>query len=114
MDFTVIVNSDCVSCKLEEIEVSKAVTANRDGVNDMFAITGTEFCDFTFDVMIFNRKGNEVYHGKDYQNNWGGASPDNKIGKSGMLLIGTYYYIIKVIGEETDEKINGYIYLASN
>jgi gliding motility-associated-like protein len=85
VDFTVIVNADCVPCSITKIEVSKAITANGDGVNDLFEISGTEFCDFTFDVMIFSRWGNKVYEAQDYQNNWGGSSPINKLGKSGML-----------------------------
>ncbi|MFD0799348.1 gliding motility-associated C-terminal domain-containing protein, partial [Maribacter chungangensis] len=115
VDFTINVNADCVPCSINEIEVSKTITANGDGINDLFAITGAEFCDFTFNVMIFNRWGNKVYEGTDYQNNWGGESPDNKLGTSGMLPTGTYYYIIDVISEENPtEKVNGYIYLGGN
>ncbi|WP_396637125.1 Calx-beta domain-containing protein [Maribacter sp. R77961] len=112
VDFTIITNRECVPCGIEEIEVSKAVTANGDGVNDLFEIIGAEYCDYTYDVMIFNRWGNMVYEGKDYRNDWGGFAPNNSFGKSGFLPTGTYYYIINVIGADF-KQLNGYIYLGA-
>jgi gliding motility-associated-like protein len=112
VDFTVIVNRDCVPCGIEEIEVSKAVTANGDGVNDMFEIKGTEYCDYTFDVMIFNRWGNMVYEAKNYRNDWGGYAPNNSVGNSSYLPTGTYYYLINVVGGDF-KQLNGYIYLGA-
>jgi gliding motility-associated-like protein len=112
VDFTVTTNRDCVPCGIDELEVSKAVTANGDGVNDMFEIRGAEYCDYTFDVMIFNRWGNMVYEGKDYRNDWGGFAPNNSFGKSGFLPTGTYYYIINVVGADF-KQLNGYIYLGA-
>ncbi|MFS4416283.1 Calx-beta domain-containing protein [Maribacter sp. 2307ULW6-5] len=115
VDFNINVNDDCVPCNPEDLVVSKTITANGDNINDFFEISGTEFCDLTFDVMIFNRWGNKVFEEKDYKNTWGGFSPDNKIGSSGMLPTGTYYYIINVMGEESQAKVlNGYIYLGAN
>ncbi|MEM9001515.1 MAG: gliding motility-associated C-terminal domain-containing protein, partial [Bacteroidota bacterium] len=112
-DFTITVDSDCVPCGRNEIIVSKAITANGDGINDMFEITGVEYCNYTFDLMVFNRWGDKVFETADYQNNWGGYAPDNAFGSSGMLPSGTYYYIININGANL-EPINGYIYLGSN
>ncbi|WP_419212343.1 Calx-beta domain-containing protein [Maribacter sp. X9] len=116
VDFTIVENTDCVPCGRDEIEISKAVTANGDGVNDYFEIKGVEFCTFSFDIMIFNRWGSKVADIKDYQNDWGGASPDGSFGQSGMLPTGTYYYIITATDKETGkimEPFNGYIYLGT-
>ncbi len=117
VDFTVIVNTDCVPCGRDEIEISKAITPNGDGVNDTFEIRGVEFCQFTFDVVLFNRWGNKVAEVMDYQNTWGGEAPDGSFGSSGMLPAGTYYYIIYATDTETGntlEPLNGFIYLGSN
>ena len=117
VDFTIIVNTDCVPCGRDQIEISKAITPNGDGVNDKFEIRGVEFCQFTFDIMLFNRWGNKVAEVKDYKNNWGGESPSGSFGASGMLPAGTYYYIISATDTETGktlEPLNGYIYLGSN
>ncbi|PIB22932.1 hypothetical protein BFP77_16575 [Maribacter sp. 4U21] len=110
VDFTVTTNRDCVA--FIQDGSSKAVTANGDGVNDMFEIRGAEYCDYNFDVMIFNRWGNMVYEGKDYKNDWGGFAPNNSFGKSGFLPTGTYYYIIIVVGADF-KQLNRYIYLGA-
>ena len=112
MDFEIVVNNECVPCNLDDLIISKTITANGDGINDMFEIIGREFCDNTFDVMIFNRWGNKVFEANNYQNDWGGYSPDNAMGKSGYLPTGTYYYIITVVGTET-KQLNGYIYVGT-
>ncbi len=113
VDFTITVNADCVPCGIDDIIPSKTVTPNGDGVNDLFEIRGVEFCNFNFDVMLFNRWGAKVYEAQNYQNDWGGSSPSNSFGNSGMLPAGTYYYIIKVTNKDF-EPVSGYIYLGSN
>ncbi|WP_396633666.1 gliding motility-associated C-terminal domain-containing protein [Maribacter sp. R86514] len=116
VDFTVIVDTQCVPCGRVDIEISKAVTANGDGVNDFFEITVTENCALSFDVMIFNRWGVLIFEMKDYQNDWGGESPNGSFGSSEILPTGTYYYIIMATNKSTDtelEPFSGYIYLAT-
>ncbi|WP_405413440.1 Calx-beta domain-containing protein [Maribacter sp. Asnod1-A12] len=116
VDFTVIVDTECVPCNRDDIEISRAVTANGDGVNDIFEIKGAENCEFSFDVVIFNRWGVKIFEAKDYQNDWGGESPDGSFGQSGRLPTGTYYYIVDATDKNTDttlEPFSGYIYLAT-
>ncbi|WP_180272386.1 Calx-beta domain-containing protein, partial [Maribacter sp. 4U21] len=114
VDFYITTNKDCVPCNRDEIKVSKTVTVNGDGVNDYFEIKGVEYCEFTYDVMIFNRWGDKVYEGKDYKNDWGGIAPSNSVGNSGLVPTGTYYYIISINGSEQPlEPINGYIYVGT-
>ena len=109
-DFTITTNSECVPCNRDEIEVSKTVTPNGDNINDFFEIKGVEYCDYTFDVMIFNRWGDKVFEAVNYQNDWDGEAPSNAVGSNGTLPAGTYYYIINVIGSDF-EPLNGYIFL---
>ncbi|KPM30268.1 Thrombospondin type 3 repeat-containing protein [Croceitalea dokdonensis DOKDO 023] len=111
-DFIITVNNDCLPCDPADIEVSKTVTVNGDGINDLFEIRGLENCDFKYDVMIFNRWGDKVFEANDYQNDWGGVAPDNKIGSAGLLPAGTYYYIITV-NDGAEAPLNGYIYLGT-
>ncbi|WP_273567784.1 gliding motility-associated C-terminal domain-containing protein [Maribacter halichondriae] len=100
-------------CNVEDLVVSKTITANGDGINDLFEITGLEACNYTYHVKIFNRWGNIVYESNDYSNDWGGIAPDNSLGNSGMLPSGTYYYIIG-FGNPEMKPVNGYIYIGSN
>mgnify|MGYP000356329668 CR=1 FL=1 len=108
----IIVNSD-LPCNIDDLVVSKTITANADGVNDLFEITGLEGCNYTYTVKIFNRWGNIVYESNDYANDWGAIAPANAMGSSGMLPSGTYYYIIG-FGTPQVEPVNGYIYIGSN
>jgi gliding motility-associated-like protein len=113
-DFNITVNADCVDCSQDQIVISAALTPNGDGVNDVFGISGAEFCFFEYDVMIFNRWGDKVYEQKNYQNTWNGFSPSGSIGSSGVLPAGTYYYIIIVANKTDFEPINGYFYLGTD
>ncbi|MDT0608594.1 gliding motility-associated C-terminal domain-containing protein, partial [Croceitalea rosinachiae] len=114
VDFYITTNVDCVPCNRDEISVSDAVTPNNDNINDYFEIKGVEYCEWTFDIMIFNRWGDKVYEGKDYQNDWGGYAPSSSFGSSGLVPSGTYYYILTINGsEEPLEPINGYIYVGT-
>ncbi|NKI33327.1 Calx-beta domain-containing protein [Croceivirga thetidis] len=112
-DIVVSVNDDCLVCKPEILDISKTVTPNGDGINEVFKIRSEQYCEWTFDVMIFNRWGDKVYEEKNYQNDWGGTAPDNAVGRSGILPAGTYYYIIDIVGSEF-KPINGYIYLGNS
>ena len=115
-DFIIDVNSDCVPCTRDKIEVSETVTVNADGKNDYFEIKGVEYCPYEFDVMIFNRWGDKVYEKKNYQNDWGGYAPRNAVGSAGTVPSGTYYYIISVLDTESNTRlkpVNGYIYIGA-
>ena len=108
----IIVEAD-LPCDVENLIVSKTITANGDGINDRFEITGLEGCDYTYHLKVFNRWGNIVYENNDYTNDWSGFAPENSLGNSGMLASGTYYYIIG-FGTNEVQPVNGYIYIGSN
>jgi gliding motility-associated-like protein len=111
------VNDDCVSypCETPEgIEISKVVTANNDGYNDVFEISDLEPCGYSADVQIFNRWGKVVYHSSNYQNNWDGYDNGGAltIGSNNKLPTGTYYYVITIVGSGYQPR-TGYIYLGT-
>jgi gliding motility-associated-like protein len=111
------VRNDCyvAPCSTEDnIEISKVVTANNDGVNDFFSISEIAECGFTGDVSIFNRWGKRVYYSNNYQNNWGGYHDGSgQTMGSNKLPTGTYYYVVKIVGSGY-KPITGYIYLGTN
>ena len=95
---TITLNDDCVvfPCGEDDVVISKAVTANFDGINEFFTITGVEDCGFTYELQIFNRWGAKIYENFNYQNDWNGASSKASIGNSNFVPTGTYYYVINI------------------
>ncbi|WP_197082434.1 gliding motility-associated C-terminal domain-containing protein, partial [Pedobacter sp. BMA] len=77
--------ADGATIKGDELLIPNLFTPNGDGRNDTFEIRGlTEFAEN--EITIVNRWGNQVYHAKNYRNNWSGEG----------LNEGTYYYLVKV------------------
>jgi gliding motility-associated-like protein len=120
------VNDDCILFPCEDpstIAMSKVVTANDDGVNDVFEITpNLQECNYIADVKIFNRWGKIVYESSDYRNTWKGYHNNSglTLGSNSQLPAGTYYYIvtIKDVGLKPvtgfKNPITGYIYLGTH
>lgn len=65
------------------ISIPNIITANNDGINDVFYIKNIEMYPDN-EIFIYSRSGDLVYHEKNYANNW---TADNMPG-------GTYFYII--------------------
>lgn len=90
-------NSVTTSITLEEeqvkcgvVKIYKGFTPNNDGQNDTWKIPGIE--NFSSQVAIFNRWGDLVWSGTNYDNNsvvWKG---ENKKGQ--LLPDGTYFYVV--------------------
>jgi gliding motility-associated-like protein len=77
--------------KCGEVKIYKGFTPNGDSHNDTWRITGIE--NFSSQVTIFNRWGDIIWEGSNYDNVsivWGG---ENKRGQ--LLPDGTYFYIVK-------------------
>ncbi len=80
-----------------DIVIFNAVSPNRDGVNDVFFISGIE--DYPESrLSIFNRWGNKVYETIGYMNDWQGTWDGNK-----DLPDGTYFYILEL--NDTDDRV---------
>ncbi len=65
-----------------DIYIPNVFTPTNDGINEIFFIKGIE--DDAWDLIIYSRWGEEVFHSKDYKNDWKG---DN-------LTPSVYYYIL--------------------
>ena len=96
IDVTITLNGDCIvlSCGREDVNISNTVTANGDGVNEFFEVTGVETCGFVTEVQIFNRWGAVVYKNNNYQNDWSGQAIRSSVGNANKVPTGTYYYVI--------------------
>jgi len=98
-----------------KVEIYNGISANMDGVNDIFYIKGIEKYEDNV-VWIFNRWGVEVYKESGYDNKtkyWDGTSNGRATYNKGKKAPeGTYYYIIEYTNYENKRvKQTGYIYL---
>lgn len=75
------------------------MTPNGDGLNDFFVIEGIETSPDN-ELTLFNRWGVEVFRMKNYDNSFNGISSGRAtINQSEELPEGTYYYVLKLRGQ---------------
>lgn len=89
------------------IMVVNVVTANNDGKHDYLRIDNIEFYDENH-VEIYNRAGQKVFEMTDYNNHDRVFDGHGNVGRSQLLLTGSYYYSIK-LGKKKVE--TGFIYV---
>ncbi|MFD1063793.1 gliding motility-associated C-terminal domain-containing protein, partial [Winogradskyella litorisediminis] len=97
-DVNITLNGDCIvlPCGKDDVQISNTVTANGDGVNEAFTISGVETCGFVYEVEIYNRWGAVIYKNSNYQNDWRGQTIGSSVGNSNNVPTGTYYYIVRL------------------
>ena len=92
-------NTATASTDVVALRIPNIFTPNGDGINDFFEIVGLPLFPEN-ELYIFNRWGAEIYHQKNYQNDWAGRG----------LNEATYYYVLRVRLENGDWKnFKGYI-----
>lgn len=82
--------------------IPKGVSANGDGKNDAFNLTGLGVRE----LKIFNRYGMVVYEKSEYANEWHGQNKDGN-----LLPSGTYYYHLM---QHSGEQKTGWVYLMAD
>ncbi len=92
----------CIECV--DIVIFTAVSANGDGINDVFYIANIEEYPEN-KLYIFNRWGNKVFETEGYNNEWRGTWNGNR-----DLPDGTYYYILE-LNDEARRVFKGYLEL---
>jgi gliding motility-associated-like protein len=85
----------------ESLRIPNAFSPNGDGINDFFVIEGLPI---NSQLTIFSRAGKKLYTSDNYQNEWNGNDQDGAI-----LETGTYWYVIRINGINSDLK--GFVYL---
>jgi gliding motility-associated-like protein len=79
-----------------DLFIPNAFTPNNDGINDYFQAYGHEI--FTFEIWIYNRWGEMVYHSNDINESWTGSH----IGGDYYVPDGQYGYFAKAVGVRQD------------
>ena len=88
------------------IYVPNTFTPNADGKNDLFKVVGLNLR--SFEIWVFDRWGNEVYHSQNIQEGWDGGDPKSKF----YAPSGTYLYRISARFKDGQEyKKSGFVNL---
>ncbi|MFL9845273.1 gliding motility-associated C-terminal domain-containing protein [Flavobacterium rhizosphaerae] len=87
------INVESTWCK-----IPRGISPNGDSMNDNFDLSNLDIRE----IKIFNRYGLEVYHEKNYKNQWYGQSD------KGDLPTATYFYILTM---GSGKKVTGWVYL---
>lgn len=80
---------DSVMVTVHDLVIPTLITPNMDGRNDYFIIREDE-SQGKPELIIFNRKGVQVYRSMNYDNKWNGVNSDGN-----PLEEGTYFYLLK-------------------
>ncbi|WP_456867706.1 Ig-like domain-containing protein [Galbibacter sp. BG1] len=98
----------------EDLQIHQLVSPNGDGRNDFFKIGGIELYPQN-SVKIFNRWGVLVFETEGYgqsTNHFNGYSQGRiTIGQNNKLPVGTYYYAIEYVKDQTTKSTAGYLYI---
>ena len=98
VELSVVNDYKCFDKKSIEIEVKavanvfipNAFTPNGDGLNDIFNVEGYNLTDENFQMLIFNRWGDQIFQSNSLNNGWNG------IYKNDIVPQGTYVYKVHV------------------
>lgn len=72
-----------------DLEPTTVITPNGDGYNDLWYIKPVILPGESYEVMIYNRWGDEVYSSSTYANDWDGTYEGEPLPQ------GAYYYVVK-------------------
>jgi gliding motility-associated-like protein len=93
-------SSDTVMILVRDLIIPTLITPNMDGRNDYFVVGGF-ISKERLELIVFDRRGVQVYKNGNYDNSWNGIDINKK-----QLPEDTYYYILKTTNEQS---IKGYI-----
>lgn len=91
---------DTLLIKVNDRAIATLITPNMDGKNDYLILKGSNDGG-RLELVIFDRRGVEVYKNRDYDNSWNGIDYNGN-----PLNDDTYFYVMK---DETGKTRNGYI-----
>ncbi|MGA2407183.1 MAG: gliding motility-associated C-terminal domain-containing protein [Bacteroidales bacterium] len=93
-------SSDTVMITVHDMVIPTLITPNMDGRNDYFIVRRINTPD-KIELVIFDRRGAQVYKNKNYDNSWNGVDYN-----AHPLPDDTYFYVLKT---ENGKSLSGYI-----
>jgi gliding motility-associated-like protein len=90
---------DTVNIIVHDLKIPTLITPNMDGKNDYFVLKGLN--PLQTQLVIFNRRGVQVYKNDHYDNTWNGIDYNDN-----PLPDDTYFYVLKI---QNNKSYSGYI-----
>jgi gliding motility-associated-like protein len=90
---------DYIRVVVQDLKIPTLITPNQDGRNDYFVLGGLTSMG-NAELIVFDRRGLQVYRNPDYDNSWDGTDYNGN-----PLEDDTYFYVLKT----ENNTINGYI-----
>jgi len=87
------------------------VSANGDGMNDTFFISGLRNIFTHFEIEIYNRWGRLIWTGNNNTNDWDGFTTKGTRFDNSISSDGTYYYILNLNDDDYPKPLEGWLYL---
>ena len=86
--------------------IPNSFTPNNDGFNDLWAVYGSDIDPDRFEMWVYNRWGDEVFHTTDVDTGWAGQADDEVVDPAAWYyaLDGVYAYRVVLYSESTNEK----------
>ncbi len=116
--YTRIENNNCNSITAFQLTtyncpptVYNFISANNDGINDRFHISGLKDIFSNYKIEIYNRWGTLVWTGNNLSEEWDGYANKGLLLDNNRIPSGTYYYIIYLNDPDYKEPLVGYLYL---
>ena len=91
---------DSVTITVKDLLIPTLITPNMDGRNDYFVIGSNESMG-KMELVIFDRRGVQVYKNSNYDNRWDGIDSDGN-----PLPDNTYFFLLKAVNGKS---VSGYI-----
>lgn len=91
--------------------ISNGISANGDGVNDVFLIEGLYNIFTNFELFVYSRWGELIWKGNNNLPMWDGNITEKKSILSSQAPEGTYFYILHLNDPDYPDPIQGYLYL---
>ncbi len=82
-------STDTVIITVHDKAVPTLITPNNDGINDYLILKESD-SPYRMDLLIFDRRGAEVYRNRNYDNSWNGIDYNGN-----QLPDDTYFYVLK-------------------
>ncbi|HEX9979240.1 MAG TPA: gliding motility-associated C-terminal domain-containing protein [Flavobacterium sp.] len=87
------------------------VSANNDGVNDVFFIEGLRDIFLNFKLAVYNRWGAKIWEGDNNSADWNGRATKGYRIIGDEVPDGTYFYVLDLNDPDYENPFSGFLYL---